>query len=149
MTMQPWHWLVFGLMLAMLELFVPSFFLLWFGISAIITALLVWMLSLSLVVAVSIWLVLSIITCVLWFKLIQPNIKTRTTAGLGGSVIIGEVGILTKTPIDGQVGTVRFAIPKVGSDEWMCRAKEGEILQAGDRVIVVQILGNELVVAKK
>ncbi len=149
MNIQPWHWLVFGLILMTLEMFVPTFFLLWFGAAAVMIALVSWMTSMSLTVAIVGWLMLSVMLCVLWFKLIQPNIKTRTTAGLGGSIIIGETGILTHAPTSDTLGKVRFSIPKVGSDEWLCRGADGEILQAGDRVVVVQILGNELVVRRK
>ncbi len=149
MNIQPWHWLVFGLILMTLEMFVPTFFMLWFGAAAVITALISWIMPMSLAMTIIIWLVLSVILCILWFKLIQPNIKTRTTAGLGGSVIIGETGILTYAPTSDTLGKVRFNVPKVGSDEWLCRGADGEMLQAGDRVVVVQVLGNELVVRRK
>lgn len=40
MTIEPWYWLVFGVILAIAEMFVPTFFMLWFGAAAIIVALL-------------------------------------------------------------------------------------------------------------
>lgn len=151
MNVQPYHWLIFGLILMTVEMLVPTFFLLWFGVSAIAIAPFAWIFNLSFYASVIVWLILSIIVCILWFKLIQPKIKTRTKAGLGGSVIIGEVGILTYAPIvgDDRLGKVRFNVPKVGSDEWLCRIADGESIQAGDRVIVTAVLGNELVVKKK
>lgn len=149
MNVHPWHWLIFGLILMILEMFVPTFFLLWFGASAVVTAVLAWAFGLGFGTSVVSWLVLSVILCLSWFKFIQPNIKTRTTAGLGGSVIIGEIGMLTHAPSANGLGKVRFSVPKVGSDEWLCRGADGEVLQAGDRVVVVQILGNELVVRRK
>ncbi|MGK8264584.1 NfeD family protein [Moraxella nonliquefaciens] len=94
MNVYPWHWLIFGLILMILEMFVPTFFLLWFGASAVVTAVLAWAFGFGFGTEVILWLVLSVILCLSWFKFIQPNIKTRTTAGLGGSVIIGEIGML-------------------------------------------------------
>lgn len=149
MNIQPWQWLIFGLVLMILEIFVPTFFLLWFGLSAVIISLFAWMIGMSLTVSVIAWLILSVIICILWFKFIQPHIKNRTTAGLGGSVIIGEIGMLTHAPTPDRLGKVRFSVPKVGSDEWACRAVDGEMLNAGDRVIVTAVLGNELVVKRK
>ena len=40
--------------------------------------------------------------------------------------------------------TVRFPMPVLGSDEWNCRTLAP--VQVGDRVRVVDILGNDLVV---
>ena len=39
-----WHWVVFGFLLAALEIFVPSFYMLWLGISAVAVGLLSWVL---------------------------------------------------------------------------------------------------------
>ena len=34
-----WHWLVFGLLLVVAELAIPSFFIIWFGVAAILVGL--------------------------------------------------------------------------------------------------------------
>ncbi|MDO5650677.1 MAG: NfeD family protein [Moraxella sp.] len=147
LQLEPWHWLVFGIVLMTAEMFVPTFFLLWFGAAAVVVALLSWVVGLPFAVAVGIWLVLSVLFCGLWFKFIQPKMKNRTKAGLGGSVIIGELGMIVKAPTDGNMGMIRFSVPKVGATEWVCRSDDA--LQMGDRAVVLQILGNELIVAKK
>ena len=74
MTIEPWYWLVFGVILLIAEMFVPTFFMLWFGAAAIIVALLSWLLGLSVTTSVLLWLVLSVLFCALWFKFIQPRI---------------------------------------------------------------------------
>ncbi len=145
---QPWHWLVFGIVLMTAEMFVPTFFLLSFGAAAVVMAAITWMFSLSLTVAIICWLVLSVVFCGLWFKFIQPKIKMRTKAGLGGSVIIGEIGMIVDAPCADHIGKIRFAVPKVGASEWACRTYD-EQLQVGDRAVVVKVLGNELLVTKK
>jgi membrane protein implicated in regulation of membrane protease activity len=49
-------------------------------------------------------------------------------------------------PLPEQAGTVRFSVPIVGAAEWMCRTT-GEQVAVGDRVIVTDIVGNELIVS--
>ena len=149
MVLQPWHWLVFGVALIVLEMFVPTFFLLWFGTAAVLVALVHWLLPIATITAVVLWLVLSVILCFLWFKFIQPLIKNRTKAGLGAGVIVGEVGMITKPPMAGLPGSVRFNTPMAGASEWACRSQDDTHLMIGDRVVVLNIIGNELLVAKK
>lgn len=147
--MQAWHWLALGLLLIMVELFVSGLTALWFGVAALVVAILAWLLPIDMTVQIVLWLVLSIICCVLWFRLIQPKIKNRTLSGLGGAVIIGEIGMIVKMANYSQSGVVRFSVPKVGASEWACRSADGSPLAVGDRVVVNNILGNELIVTKK
>ena len=144
---EPWHWLVLGFVLMIAEMFIPTFASLWFGGAAVIVAALAWLLPLSLLWQVLIWLSLSVAFMFAWVKYIKPLSIDRTKAGLGGSVIIGETGMMIVKPHDDQLGRVRFSVPIVGSDEWFCRTNDAEI-EVGDRVVVMDIIGNELVVAR-
>lgn len=148
MNLEPWHWLAFGVVLIIAEMFVPTFFLLWFGVGAVITSVLAFLLPLSSFWEVMTWLIASIIFIGVWFKFIQPNFKTRTKAGLGAGVIIGEVGMLIKVPTDDVAGVVRFATPKAGASEWVCRCTDNNTLAVGDKVVIANIIGNELLVKK-
>ncbi|MBP8817331.1 MAG: NfeD family protein [Psychrobacter sp.] len=144
--LEPWHWLVLGFVLLIIEMFVPTFASLWFGGAAIIVAALAWLLPISVSMQIIIWLVLSAIFLVAWFKFIKPLSVDRTKAGLGGSVIIGETGMIIVAPQLERAGVVRFSVPIVGAAEWMCRTS-GEQVAVGDRVIVTDIIGNELIVS--
>ncbi|WP_227498096.1 NfeD family protein [Moraxella macacae] len=132
------------------EILLPSFFLLWLGVASILTAVIFYLMPatfdgyLSLVV---LWLILSAALCALWFVFINPKIKTRTKSGLGAGVIIGDVGMIVVPPTPDAAGLVRFSTPKAGATEWACRA-QNELLTMGDRVLVSNILGNELLVTK-
>ena len=149
MELQPWHWAVIGMLLMTGELFIPSFAMLWFGVAALVTALLLWVVPMDLLSQVVIWLGLSIVVCILWFRLIQPRIKTRTKAGLGGSVIVGEIGMIVSPVLTNGLGVVRFSVPKVGAAEWACRTLDGRPIEVGTRVIVTAVMGNELIVIPK
>lgn len=144
--LEPWHWLVLGCVLLIIEMFVPTFASLWFGAAAIIVAALLWLIPIPVSVQIIIWLVLSAIFLVAWFKFIRPLSVDRTKAGLGGSVIIGETGMIIVAPQLERAGVVRFSVPIVGAAEWMCRTS-GEQVAVGDRVIVTDIVGNELIVS--
>lgn len=147
MSLEPWHWLVFGVILITAEMFVPTFFLLWFGVGAVLTALIAFVVPLNFAWAVMVWLILSLVCIGLWFKYIQPKLKNRRTkAGLGASVIVGETGMIVKSPNDINAGVVRFATPKAGASEWACRSQSPVLV--GDRVQIVDIIGNELLVTK-
>lgn len=149
MGLQPWHWAVIGMLLMIGELFIPSFAMLWFGVAALVTALLLWAVPMGLLSQVVFWLGLSIVVCILWFRLIQPRIKTRTKAGLGGSVIVGEIGMIVSPVLTNGLGVVRFSVPKVGAAEWACRTLDGRPIEVGTRVIVTAVMGNELIVIPK
>nr|WP_313973449.1 NfeD family protein [uncultured Psychrobacter sp.] len=143
---EPWHWLVLGFVLLIIEMFVPTFASLWFGGAAIIVAAFAWLLPISVSMQIIIWLVLSAIFLLAWFKFIKPLSVDRTKAGLGGSIIIGETGMIIVAPQLNRAGVVRFSVPIVGAAEWMCRTS-GEQVSVGDRVIVTDIVGNELIVS--
>lgn len=145
-AIEPWHWLVLGIVLMIVEMFIPTFASLWFGAAAIIVAALAWLLPISILWQVLIWLGLAVLLMIAWFKYIKPLSVDRTKAGLGGSVIIGETGMLIVKPQGNQLGRVRFSVPIVGADEWFCRTREQGV-EVGDRVVVIDISGNELIVA--
>lgn len=146
LMIEPWHWLVLGFLLMIAEMFIPTFASLWFGAAAVIVAALAWLLPISLLWQVLIWLTLSVVFMFAWVKYIKPLSVDRTKAGLGGAVIIGETGMIVDKPLPDKLGRVRFSVPIVGADEWFCRTLDEEV-EVGDRVVVTDISGNELIVA--
>lgn len=148
MTVQPYHWLIFGVILMIAEMFVPTFFLLWLGAGAVVVAGLSWAIGLSFAVSLVLWAVISVGFCVAWFKFIQPKLaQNRTKAGLGASVIIGEMGLVIKAMTGENAGVIRFNTPKAGASEWAYRSQEP--LAVGDNAVVLDVVGNELLIGKK
>ncbi len=143
---EPWHWLVLGFLLMIAEIFIPTFASLWFGAAAIIVAALAWLLPVPVVIQILIWLGLSVVFMFAWVKYMKPLSINRTKAGLGASVIIGETGMIVLKPQADALGLVRFNVPIVGADEWLCRTDD-ESVEVGDRVVVTGVSGNELIVA--
>jgi len=146
-TVQYWHWLVFGMILIMAELFVPSFTIFWFGLGGLVVAGLLLLFSdISFTWQLFIWAIASCAFTFLWFKFIRPMMTDRTRAGIAREAAIGETGQVIRAPENGRRGMVRFTTPLLGSDEWSFICDTA--VSAGDRVTVADISGNTLVVKK-
>jgi membrane protein implicated in regulation of membrane protease activity len=148
LTLLYWHWLVFGMVLMMIEIALPSFTALWFGLGAVLVGILVWLLpSLSVSWQVFIWAVSSAAAAFYWYRYFKPRAVNKTMAGLSREAIIGEVGHVIAVPREHQRGKLRFSIPVLGADEWdfICQ----QDVQTGDRVVVADVSGNTLVVNKQ
>ncbi|GAA0797331.1 NfeD family protein [Psychrobacter piscatorii] len=143
---EPWHWLVLGFSLMIAEIFIPTFASLWFGAAAVIVAALAWLLPIPLLFQVLIWLTLSVLFMFAWVKYIKPLSMNRKKAGQSSDLIIGEIGMIVVKPQKGISGMVRFNVPIWGADEWPCRTA-GVNVETGDRVVVIKMVGDEMVVA--
>lgn len=143
---EPWHWLVLGFSLMIAEIFIPTFASLWFGAAAVIVAALAWLLPIPLLFQVLIWLTLSVLFMFVWVKYIKPLSMSRKKAGQSSDLIIGETGMIVVKPQKGISGMVRFNVPIWGADEWPCRTA-GVNVETGDRVVVIKVVGDEMVVA--
>jgi inner membrane protein len=145
--MQPewWHWAVAGLVLILAELAVPAFVLVWFGLGALLVALVTALIDVGFTAQLAIWLVASLVLIVLWFRVFRPD-SHKTRIGTADSEVIGEVGLLARDVAPFEKGEVRFQKPLLGSDSWPCIADEA--IKAGERVRVVNVEGSFLKVAK-
>lgn len=143
-----WHWIVFGVVLMLSEIVLTTFFILWFGVAAILVgALLFFVPGLTLSWQIFIWTILSAALAFAWFRYLKPLSIDRTKAGLSREAIIGEVGQVIVAPNDDRRGRLRFPAPILGADEWAIIAS-GPVTE-GDRVRVVDVSGNSLIVEKQ
>ncbi len=143
-----WYWLVFGMILIIAELFIPSFTIFWFGLGAILVAGVLLMLpGLAISWQLFVWAVASCILTFLWFKLFKPLMADRTKAGISREAILGESGQVISIPEQEKRGMVRFTTPLLGTDEWPFICEQELVI--GDRVTVKDISGNTLIVAKR
>lgn len=142
-----WHWVLFGFALMALEIVLPSFMMLWFGLSALIIGGLLYVApELSLTWQISLWTVLSIGITFAWFKWLRPLSKDKTLAGLGKEALIGQAGTVIKVPTAHGRGKLRFSAPILGNDEWDFLLQNNQSVAIGDRVRVTDISGNSLIV---
>jgi membrane protein implicated in regulation of membrane protease activity len=96
-VVEPWHWLVLGILLILSELVLPAFAALWFGIAAVMVCILLWLFPMmGFTTQVITWGILSILCTILWFKFIKPLSIDKTKAGLSREATIGQVGWSSK-----------------------------------------------------
>lgn len=143
-----WHWIVFGLLLITLELFAPIFVTLWLGAAAIIVGLIGLLIPLSFSVQLVIWSVLSTLLLLLWHQFVSPKMTNQTLAGLSKEAIIGQVGMVTFFNQAEGRGKLKFPAPIVGNDEWefIYNDDQGQTLANGDKIQVIDIAGNRLLI---
>ena len=147
LPLEYWHWIVFGIVMIVAEMFLGSFFIFWFGAAAVFVGLLLLLpIELSETTQIIIWAITSAAFALAWFKLIKPLNVDKTKAGLSREALVGEIGQVLKVPTGENRGTVRFPAPVLGSDEWLIISQDD--LEIGDRVSVVDLSGNSLIVKK-
>ena len=142
-----WYWLVFGMILILLELAVPSFTIFWFGLGALVVGFLLMLApGISLTVQILIWIVASSAFVIFWFKVLKPRMTDRTNAGISREAVLGETAMVTRVPEGDRRGEMRFAVPMLGSDTWPFICVDE--VAAGERVMVQDVSGNTMVVKK-
>ena len=147
MAYPAWLWMVLGIVLCVIEIFIPSFTVLWFGLGAIVVAALTMLWAgISLSAQVAVWAVVTAALSVAWFRFFKPRMQDRTKAGLSREAAVGQVGMIVQAASEHVRGTVRFSVPLLGAEEWpyLCESQ----LQTGDRCRVIDVLGNALLVER-
>jgi len=146
MNLEWWQWALGGIVLMLLELAIPAFFVLWFGLGALLVALVLFLApGLSLTAQIALWTGASLAMVVLWFRVFRRG-DHKTLSGTAGGEVIGEIGLLVGAVAPFERGRVRFQRPVLGAEEWVCLAETA--IPAGERVKVVAIEGSFLKVAK-
>ena len=146
MNMLWWHWLVLGLVLIGLELVIPSFTIIWFGLGAVLVSIVMaFFPGYSFPAQILTWTVASALFTVVWFRFFNPR-TSRTFAGSSKGAVVGETGLVIRAAEPYAKGNVKFQLPLLGADEWPCMADEP--LEVGDRVKVVDVEGHVMKVEK-
>lgn len=142
-----WHWIIFGLLLSLSEIFVMSFVLLWFGLGAIAVGLLLLVFEIPITIQILLWIIISSFNVFAWFKWVSPRFKTKTLSGMSREKMIGQVGTVIELNLSHKGrGKLRFPAPILGDDEWQFICED--IVEVGCRVIVKEFSGNSLIVTK-
>ena len=141
-----WTWVVGGIALILAELAIPFFFIVWFGLGAILVGLLMMALPhLSLTAQLAVWTLASLAMVVVWFRVFKRSFH-KPRVGTADGEVIGEIGVLVSAVAPFERGKVRFQRPLLGSEEWVCLADTA--IAAGERVRVVAVEGSYLKVGK-
>ena len=136
-------WLILAAIFIVAEMMTPGFFLLWFGIGALVAAILaylrfnpIWQWTTFLVVS----------TVLLAFsRRFAEKFSAKQPPGIGANRLMGKEGIV-KEEIDQVKGTGNVRVEK---DDWRADSSNGEIIAAETKIVVVRVEGTHLVVEKK
>ena len=144
-----WHWMVLGLGLGLVELAVASFFIIWFGLGALLVGVAM-LVAPGMVFSTQIllWTAASVAMTALWFRVLRKD-AGKTRSGQANEAL-GEIGVLVRAVeplgVNSARGEVRFQKPVMGSDVWPCLAEDA--IAAGERVRVLAVDGQLLKVGK-
>lgn len=144
MDLMWWHWVALGLGLIALEMFVSTFFLVWFGLGALLTGLAAVLLPLSFVAQILVWTLASAAMVVVWMKYFKS--PDRTGSGQAKEGVLGVTGLVTRPVTETGEGEILFQRPVLGADRWPVVADVP--IAAGERARVVDVLGQTLKIIK-
>jgi inner membrane protein len=141
-SLGPWAWVVLGVILIGIEMFMPGLFLIWIGLAALATGALDGLLDLSWQTSALIFAALSVLFVFVGRALIGGRESTEGPGAMlnrRGDALIGRIFVLT-LPIADGVGKV-----KVDDSYWRVTGPDAAM---GDSVKVVRIDGATLVVER-
>ncbi|NCS65102.1 MAG: hypothetical protein COS39_06655 [Hydrogenophilales bacterium CG03_land_8_20_14_0_80_62_28] len=139
-----WHWMVLGMTLVALEMLVTTFFLIWFGMAALLVGVLMLFAAPDFATQMVLWAILSVAMTGAWLKFFKNPDRTRLGQAKEG--VKGLSGLMTKPVTETNAGEMMFQRPVLGADRWPVVADEP--IAAGERARVVDVLGQTLKVEK-
>lgn len=142
MTEYFWLWGILGLVLLALEMASGTFYILWFGVAALILCLLSWLLpNLDVSIQLLSFVLISLGSLFIWQRFYKTS-ATDSRVGQAQGEEIGRTGTMIETVSPLQNGRIQFTQGVMGSREWA--AVSHETIEAGALAIVVAIEGNSL-----
>jgi membrane protein implicated in regulation of membrane protease activity len=136
-----WHWVVFGIFLITTEIFLGTFLMLGLGVAAMIVGATDNLFSLSLEVELTLWIILSLLSIIIWFKYLKD--ETVEYSGQSNYSLTTE-GMVEESIQANDRGKVKFDTPVLGNTIWHATAKKD--ISAGSRIKIVEIRGQLMVV---
>lgn len=131
-----WHWIVFGIVLLILEMSTGTFFMLGLGVAAIVVGIIDTIFGTSFTLELIIWIVLSLLAIAAWFKWF----KEEPLSDSGQSNYrLDTLGIVRENIQPHSRGKVTFDTPVLGNTSWHATAKVD--IDKDTRVQIVQVNG--------
>lgn len=134
-----WHWLVFGIVLIVLEVLLPSAVFLWPGLAAVFIGVLVFMApSMAPTICILLWAVLSVAFAYGWqfYRKKNPAPAVISTMNKRGSQYIGRHFTLSKDIVNG--------VGELNVDDTRWKIVCAKDISAGTKVVVQALEGTSL-----
>jgi len=137
-------WMILGFVLLIAEMFTTTFFIMWFGVSALFTALLSWLWVDSLTFQLLIFAVCSFLL-VLFTRKLTNKFSGEPSRKITQDEIIGKIGLVTETILaDHSKGIV-----KIDGQEWRACSVNGVEIEKGENVVIQRLQGVKIYVKKQ
>lgn len=137
-----WIWGAIGFILLAAEMATGTFYVLWFGIAALIVAILTWLMpEISISIQLILFAIISIATLFVW-RTYYRKIETHSRVGQAQGEEIGRVGSIIERVNATQNGRIQFAQGVMGSREWV--AVSDVAIEVGQQAVVTAVEGNAL-----
>lgn len=144
LELNAWHWLALGLALLAAELLGTAGYCLWLGLSALLVSAILLLIPISWQLQWSAFAAFSLVTTWLWWRRqLSQDTRDDSTRTLNQKQkqLVGQTATVPEDTPAGQ-----FRLP-LGDTTWLAQCDES--LQAGQRVIVLDVDGTVLKVAPK
>ncbi len=130
-----WHWWAFGLVFLILEVFIPGFIILWFGVGAFVVGIILLAVDLGPQMQLVIWSFLSIFALLGWrqWRKGQPMHTDDTMLNRRGEAYVGRTFTLD-TPTENGFGKI-----KVDDTTWKIEISQD--LLAGTKIVITGVDG--------
>jgi membrane protein implicated in regulation of membrane protease activity len=132
-----WHWIGLGILFIILEMGTGTFFVLGFGIAAVIVGIVELFVGMNFTLQLLLWIILSIATIAILFKYIkdQPTVSNTGQSDYG----FDTLGTVTKTIEIQTRGEVRFDKSILGNSVWTATSSQN--IDVGTRVKIEKVNG--------
>ena len=142
-----WAWGILGLILIAIEMASGTFYILWFGISALCMSVALFLFpDMPAVMQIFLFSALSLSSLAIWkfnYKKAGPDLRVGQSSGDE----VGKVGTIIEPVSAKQNGRIQFAQGIMGSREWAAIANED--IEAGADAVIIGVEGNALRVQRK
>ncbi len=142
-----WLWGILGLILLAMEMATETFYILWFGIAALIVSLCLYFFpQMHAGIQFLVFAVLSLGSLAIWkaYYKKSPDIDLRIGQSQGDEV--GRVGTIVEAVNRKQNGRIQFTQGVMGSKEWTAISEEE--LETGTEAEITAIIGNAVAVKR-
>ncbi|CAG0987457.1 hypothetical protein MTYP_02094 [Methylophilaceae bacterium] len=146
--MEPtWLWGILGLILLAVEMATGTFYILWFGISALCMSLALLIFpEMHIGIQFFMFAALSLSSLAIWKLHYKKGAANDLRIGQSQGDEIGRVGTIVEAVSRKQNGRIQFAQGVMGSREWT--AISDEEIEAGTEAEITAIIGNALQVKR-
>lgn len=137
-----WLWGAIGLVLLAVEMATGTFYVLWFGVAALIMGIVTWLMpNMGSATQLLLYAILSLGSLYIWRTHYKKNDPDYRIGQAQGSEI-GTVGTIIEPVSASKNGRIQFTQGVMGSREWVAVANED--IAVGVKASIVAVEGNAL-----